>query len=302
MKNMWIIIITGAFLLSSCSENTSGSRYPESSYYVSCVLEAQSYVDADKAVKLGSTMDIENARWDLLPVSTAQVTITEFSPAGLQTAIVELVWNDEARGYIDEDHEMLIRPEYCYHLQIVTIDGKLIEADTSVPMAINVLGDSQCNPAPAWAFDEPADDWLSLPADIADSQHPVQIVTQNDEEFNLYTEFWCYEDYTEAEYIYPEDDQNFPADDEEYMGSSQQYPRRSMSFYMYQPENRLVNYNSYQGQMKFYGRTRMEVYSIDDNYINYLYKSEGYMSGGIKGGIGVFGSRCGRKLYTRVVK
>jgi hypothetical protein len=196
---------------------------------------------------------------------------------------------------------MLISEEYRYHLRIVTITGQIIEAETTVPKAINVLGDSEMANQ-AWAFTEPAEEWLSLLIDTANSEHPVQIDTYGDEEINLYTEFWCYEDYFDAEYIYPADDNDYPADEEEYMGSPQQYPRRSLGYYMYQPENGLINFNSYQTQMKFYGRTRLEVYSIDDNFLNYLYKSEGYMAGGIQGGIGVFGSKCGSKLYTRVVK
>jgi hypothetical protein len=302
MKNMWIMIITGAMLLSSCSENVSEKRYTDSFYYVSCVLAAQNYIDGEQAVMLGSTLDIENAQWDMLPVRTATVTITEYTPDGIENQVVELLWNNESRGYIDEDHELLIKEECAYHLRIVTIEGEILEADTTVPKAIVVLGDSQISESPAWAFEEPTEEWLSLPAEIADSEHPVQIATDDNEEFNLYTEFWCYEDYLDAEYIYPENDHDFPDDEEEYMGSVQQYPRRSMGFYMYQPENGIVNFNSYQGQMKFYGRTRLEVYSIDDNYLNYLYKSEGYMAGGIQGGIGIFGSKYGRKLYTRVVK
>jgi hypothetical protein len=48
--------------------------------------------------------------------------------------------------------------------------------------------------------------------------------------------------------------------------------------------------------MVFYGRQQVQLLSIDDNYYNFLYREHPEESGGIIGGIGVFGSAY-RKDY-----
>ncbi|MCF7918526.1 MAG: DUF4249 family protein [Candidatus Cloacimonetes bacterium] len=301
MKNMFLLL-AGVLILGSCSENTSGMRYETGNYYVSCLLKAGAFIDGENSVKVGKTQDIENAQWDMLADSTAQVKIKEISPNSTVTGEVLLTWKEELRAYIDADGVMPINEKNTYELEVVTKNGQIITASTTVPQAIEVLGDSQYSEEPVWAFEVIDDEWLELELETADAEHPVQIRTLDDEEFNLYTEFWCLEDVENAEYTFPEGDNDYPADNEEYMGDTHQYPRRLRNFFMFQPENGIVNYNSYQADLKFYGRFRMKVYSIDENYLSYLYKADGYEHGGIEGGIGVFGSCCGRELYTRVVK
>jgi len=301
MKNLWLLLASTLFLI-SCSENTSGMRYENGSHYVSCILKAGAYIDGEQTVKLGKTIDIENAQWDMLPDSTASITVKEFYPDSTAGMEVNLSWNGEMRGYIDENGAMQIIEEHRYVMDITTIDGHILRAETTVPKAIEVLGDSEISLNPAWAFEVVDDNWQELELETADSEHPVQISTQDDEEFNLYTEVWHLEKWEDAEYTYLEDGHEYPDDNEEYMGTTQQYPRRNIGYYMYQPENGILNFNSYQGSLMFYGRVVMKVYAIDDNYLSYLYRADGYEYGGIEGGIGVFGSSCGDELYTKVVK
>ena len=95
---------------------------------------------------------------------------------------------------------------------------------------------------------------------------------------------------------------DYPRNEAEYMSGLCKYLRRNMNYYMYQPENYMISLNSYESSLLFYGRTKISVYSIDSNYLNYLYKSDGYTHGGVVGGIGVFGSKSGKVLYTKVMQ
>ncbi len=301
MKNLKNLLLISVLLLIACSENTTPDRNSVQSYYITGILEEGSYIDAERAIKIGRTQEIENAECDLLSISEALVTLYEKLDDEIMNSVI-LEWNVEARGYIDRYQNIMITENRIYRLEVLLPMGDMMSAETTVPLRIDVYADSLVSEESAFG-DYPADDqWSELQLSMANSEHPIQIGTQNDEEFNLYTEIYCLEEYWEAEYTYPEEDNVFPLDEKEYMGSVQQYPRRNLSYFMYQPVNGIVNYNCYQSSILFYGRTEVSVYSIDSNYLNYLYKSDGYTAGGIVGGIGVLGSRSGKKLYTRVIK
>lgn len=299
MKRETFYAILAIVMLTSCSDMTSGSRYNESSYYVSGLLKAGEYIIGENAVKFGQTQDIEDADWEALPDPTAEVHVKESASDGSITGEISLIWDANVRGYIDQEEEMPVKAGYTYKLEIYKNGNIVVSASTTVPEMINVLGDQPAGTEPVW--DESSDTDKELELEQADSKHPVIIETQSDAEFNLYSEFWCFEDYQEAEYTYPEDNE-YPADEEEYMGDTRQYPRRNMGYYMYQPENGVLEFNNYQSSIMFYGKTRLRLYSIDTNYLSYLYKADGYAHGGIEGGIGVFGSYCGKELYTIVIK
>lgn len=301
MNRSMNILLLGVLILAACGENTSGTRYSDFGYYLSGILEEGTFVGADNAIVVGKTQDLDDIVWSMLHLANAEVILEEYWQGELLQTIA-LSWNETARGYVDAQQEMRIKAKHCYKLLVTLDSGEMLRAETVVPKTIAVYADSLVSAQPAFS-DYPLDDnWHQLPLAGANASHPLQIGTETDEEFNLYTEFYCLESYDEAEYTYPPEDNDYPQDEREYMGDSRQYPRRNMSYYMYQPENNLVSYNTYESSILFYGRMEVCVYSIDSNYLNYLYKDDGYLHGGINGGIGIFGSKCGKKLYTRVVK
>ena len=299
MKNFIILALVSILLLISCSDNTAPRRYSELSYYLCGILEAGYFVDTDHPILFGKTRDISMMDSEI-EIENAEINLYEISDDQIIQS-VNLVWDESADGYIDQDGQLLIIAGSKYRIE-VSYNNTQISGETTVPLEIAVFGDSLVNEIPAWN-DYPEDDqWSELKLDEANTNHPIQIGTQNNEEFNLLTEFYCLEEYWEAEYTYPPEDNDFPQDAQEYMGDVHQYPRRNMGYYMYQPENLIVDFNSYQSSLLFYGKTEVSVYSIDSNYLKYLYKSDGYTQGGIIGGIGIFGSKSGEKLYTRVIK
>jgi len=299
MKKFIILALISIFLLIACSDNTAPRRYSELSYYLCGILEAGYYVDTDHPILFGKTKDIGMIDSEIA-IEDAAINLYEITDDQI-TQSVNLQWNASADGYIDQDGQLPINAGSKYRIEVNYNDTQ-IYGETAVPSEISVYGDSLVSGIPAWN-DYPADDqWSELKLEEANSIHPIQIRTRNNEEFNLLTEFYCLEEYWEAEYTYPPSDNYFPEDAQEYMGDVRQYPRRNMGYYMYQPDNLMVDFNSYQSSLLFYGKTEVSVYSIDNNYLKYLYKSDGYTQGGIIGGIGIFGSKSGKKLYTRVIK
>jgi hypothetical protein len=300
MKSSVILILFCLLILSSCDNNTAPERYNDFSHYLSGVLECGSYIERDNPIRIGITKGITEATWDTLPVSEAEVRLQEIFGGEIVQEIY-LMWDAIARGYVDEYQQMLIAESRIYRIEVNLPDGSFLTAETVVPASINVYADSLVCEDSAFSDFPEDDEWLQLPLSSANAEHPLQIGTQNNDEFNLYVEIYCLEEFWEAEYTYPEDIA-YPKTTEEYMGDSRQYPRRNMSYYMYQPQNFIVSYNSYQSAILFYGRTEISVYSIDSNLLNYLYKIDGFTAGGIDGGIGIFGSRSGKKLYTQVIR
>jgi len=299
MKKFIILALISIFLLIACSDNTAPRRYSELSYYLCGILEAGYYVDTDHPILFGKTKDISMMDSEIA-IEDAEINLYEITDDQI-TQSVNLQWNASANGYIDQDGQLPINAGSTYRIE-VNYNNTQIYGETTVPSEISVYGDSLVSEIPAWN-DYPSDDqWSELKLEKANSIHPIQIGTRNNEEFNLLTEFYCLEEYWEAEYTYPPADNDFPEDAQEYMGDVRQYPRRNMGYYMYQPDNLMVDFNSYQSSLLFYGKTEVSVYSIDNNYLKYLYKSDGYTQGGIIGGIGIFGSKSGKKLYTRVIK
>lgn len=299
MKTLVKLIVLSLLFVSGCGENTAGERYSDLNNYLSGVLEEGKYIDPSRAIKIGKTQTIENIDWELLSCSTADVVLDEYWE-GTKSDSIRLDWCSEIQGYIDQQQLLKIKERRMYRIRAVLPDGTIISAQTTIPPHINVPADSAIAEEPAFG-DYPEDDnWLELNIENANQDHPLQVVTQSDDEINLYLEFYCLEDFNNARYIYPPAGNDYPEDEKEYMGDSKQYPRRNLSYYMYQPDNGVVNLNNYQSSIIFYGRTQICLYSIDDNYLSYLYKGDGYHHGGVSGGIGIFGSKSGKKLYSLI--
>ena len=60
--------------------------------------------------------------------------------------------------------------------------------------------------------------------------------------------------------------------------------------------------NNYSTAFIFYGKYRVRVWVIDDNYYRFNYMLDGYLYGGIHNALGYFGSASGGELYARITK
>jgi hypothetical protein len=138
--------------------------------------------------------------------------------------------------------------------------------------------------------------------DTIDNQHPLTIYTADDAEFNLFMEFYCMEEWQDADFINVVIGPSSPESEDEYRGGLNGAPQRLMTFFPYQPENGVVNMATYQQNFTFYSKHRVSIYAIDANYYHYLYHQDGYSWGGVEGGIGYFGSGTGTVVFTEVIE
>ncbi|MBD3335029.1 MAG: hypothetical protein GF355_05895 [Candidatus Eisenbacteria bacterium] len=65
-------------------------------------------------------------------------------------------------------------------------------------------------------------------------------------------------------------------------------------------EEELFRIEFYSAMMVFYGRYEVQLLAIDDNAYNYLYREHPEESGGIVGGLGVFGSAYRERSQVKV--
>jgi hypothetical protein len=136
-------------------------------------------------------------------------------------------------------------------------------------------------------------------------EKPVFLECESLEQIIL-VDVYCNEEYYNAEYIQPfSENRKFPQSQEEYDGGRDAEPRHIRAFMMYRDlaatafDGRHVVY-WYDALIAFYGSYTLQVLAIDDNYHNYLYREHPERSGGINGGLGVFGSVSGQKYYLMV--
>jgi hypothetical protein len=164
-----------------------------------------------------------------------------------------------------------------------------ITATTTTPVAYEVLSGP-----------------LSLPdtmrhADIPDS-FPF-VLTCPDEEQIFLLDVYCLEDWEDARYINPFGDHDRPDSEEEY-GYETHEPRNISAYFRIRDvstDGDTYTIGFYSAMMAFWGSYEVSLLAIDDNYYNYLYREHPEESGGIEGGIGVFGS-ASRNRYLVEIK
>jgi hypothetical protein len=295
----YIILICAVLFIASCTEFTAPERYTEESYYLTGILRAGETVDFDNPIIIGKTIPVEGGMLDDLLIFDAAVTLYELSLDNTiidSTALTFQVNPFGQLGYIDVAGNMIIEPENIYLIEAVIDSTDLVWAQTIVPKTITVQPDS------GYITDPSVTVWPEIVFDDIDLEHPIMIETQDNETFNLHCEFYCLEEWQDAEYIFAMEEDTYPEDAEEYESEADGSPRKTSTFYIFQPTENLVNFSFYQYAFVFYGRYEVTVSAIDDNYLNYLYKPEGYNHGGIKGGVGYFGSAVSNVIYTKIVE
>lgn len=299
MKKYIILILVG-LALTSCLDFTSPDRYTKQLYYLTGLLNQGSTINLQNPILIGKTIPAEGASLAELFIMDADVKVYEYNRDNQLTAFVHLdfILDSEAEkaGYVDLEEMLQIQSGFRYEIIAVVSGQDTLSASTIVPELITVL------PDPSGYTDDPeAEPYPEMVYDYIDRDHPIQIQTETNDVFPLYAEFYCLEEWYIAEWVRPFDSDN-PEDEEEYESTSNGWPRKIVSFYPFQPENNLVNYQFYQSAFAFYGRYQVTINAMDDNYYQYLYKPEGYNHGGINGGIGYFGSVSGKKMYTNIVE
>ncbi len=131
-----------------------------------------------------------------------------------------------------------------------------------------------------------------------DGENPDQIVM---------VDMYCNESWQNAEYINAFFGEDKPADRQSYDGGADREPRHIRGLARMRelasdnfPGRLVIDW--YSSMIVFYGSNTMQILAIDDNYHNFIYREHPELSGGIEGGIGVFGSVCGETYRLQVLK
>lgn len=297
-----------ALLIISCTEFTAPERYTEMSYYLTGILKAGKTVDFENPIIVGKTTSVENVSFGDFFVNGADVTIFEMDNTGTILDSINLscipipLLEDTLFIYVDVNAYLLIEPELTYRIEAIIDTTSFLWAETIVPKTVQIVADSLVTQNSGYTTDPNPPIWPEMVFDSIDLDHPIQIITQDDGSFNLHAEFYCLEEWYDAEYVFAMEEDTFPEDEEEYESEADGSPRKTTTFYIFQPTDNMINFSFYQYAFNFYGRYKVTVSSIDDNYLNYLYRPEGFNHGGINGGVGYFGSAVSHVMYTKVIE
>ncbi len=273
-------------ILAGCEKDPAAPAY-QREIVIYGFLWGNNYVTADRAISIKYSQPISelyNAKD--AAVRNATVTITETA----EGTVVPLFEDKANPGYYFNE-QLFIQPGKRYQLDVVT-NEKTASALTRVPSNALLLTelageDTTIVDEKNWGYNM-----------------PVVVRCDSSEQIFL-TEMFCNEDFEDAEYIKPfHENQKYPQSREEYDGGVNGEPRRIQALVPYKdlfaPEFGEHVIFWYASMIVFKGSYTLTVAAIDNNYHDYLTKEHPVYSGGISGGIGVFGSLVGSQypLYV----
>jgi hypothetical protein len=266
-------------VLAACGTGSTRPKYVEEIVLFGYLYVGET-VSGDGAVRLERTLPVDQY-YDAgrAAISNAVVTLRADTAAAADT--LHLV----APG-VYADSGLVIRERTTYHL-LATFDGKTVTATTTTPLRFDT-------PREPRTISEGV---MSQPA-IADS-FPIVVACPDREQICL-VDVYCLEDWANAQFIHRlGGGQDTPSSYDEYGGDNGEPRHISAYFRLKDIEMSDQGYllGFYGDMMWFYGRYQVGVFSLDENYYNYLYRDHPERNGGVNGGIGVFGSAY-RKEYS----
>jgi len=292
----------------SCSKSTAPERFSGTVYSVACLLVSDSPINTEHPVYITRSTSIEEFDAYQLFVSDAVVQIKDLdtNEEWSLTAIPDLA--EMKIKYIDlNDHP--IQALHRYRLE-ATIPGydKTIWAETTVPLAATVVPDIYQHGG-GFSHDEAT--MPNIIYDQIDQLYPLAMNTgTTSSTFNFLGEMYCLEDFsTSLEFTTPVMGIDHPTSDMEdayYAGGESIRRIKFMGRYASMPQSGMDgNYlviKDYRQAFVFFGRYRLSLYIVDDNYYQYTFSPEGYFHGGVHNALGYFGSASGGRVYANIVK
>lgn len=286
---MWFLFtVIGMLLFMGCAKNPEAPVY-EKQITVFGYLWGNRPLNADHPILIAHTRPIdEYYELEKAAIPNAEVTITETS-SGTQFTLAD---TPQKPGFYFND-SLIIQPKHTYRLE-VNVAGEIVSAATTVPPMLHLttgLNADSVNRV--------------YPKNISKT-YPIFMESESPDQIVL-VDMYCNETFENAEYINPFFGQERPGNREEYDGGVDGEPRHIMGMGRLRemtsddfPGSYVVDW--YSSMIVFYGSNTMQVLAIDDNYHNYLYREHPERSGGVEGGIGVFGSLCGEDYELMVLK
>ena len=310
MVNKLYLLIPVILLLSlsACDKFTAPERFEGDVYTLSGLLYAGQTISAEHPVYITRSSSISEFNPLAIFVTNAGVIIKDLTdnvqfPLSCIPDLSEFKYK-----YIDlEEH--VIQPEHTYSIE-VTIPGReqKITAQTTVPFSTELIPDL-FNFGNGFSLTEEGMNEMNY--GTVDQQYPLAIKTwEYAGAFNFMGEFFCLEEFsTDLEFTTPVFGVVHPDTtmaDAYYAGGESIRRIKFIGRYASQPQPDLNgNYlvvQDYKQAFVFFGRYRVSIYIVDDNYYRYSYMPEGYFHGGVSGGLGYFGSAGGGRMFAKVVK
>jgi hypothetical protein len=269
-------------LLSGCGNAPTQPKYVEQ-VAVSAYLYVGEAVSRSNPVVLTRTRPVD----EYYDASEAAIRDAVVTLRADDTALEDTLWMVAPGRYANP--AIVIRPRTTYHLK-AQAGGATISASTTTPIEFNVLSGPLVIPD------------VMRHAAIADS-FPL-IVNCLDPEQIFLVDLYCLEAYQNARYVLQIGTAEYPKDYAEYGGDNREPRHISAYFRLKDLGGGEAGYrlSFYGDMMAFYGEYRVGVFSIDQNYYNYLYREHPELNSGIRGGIGVFGSACRRQYHVKTIE
>ncbi len=303
-------LITLALIL-GCSSPTSDARYENDLYYVAGLLEEGKPIGIENAIKIGKSIEHADTMNLLSMLVKADVKIYDPSHDKFYS-LTQAAYEGQAYPlYFDPmtmiDSSRAFKPEegkaYTLWVDIYTDSGDslitTIQAETTIPKKLTV------EPNSGYSTDSTTQ-FPTMVYDSIDKKYPIVAhaeILPGEKNIICYYETFCMESWQDAEYVNVFFGHEKPEDKDEYEDPISQQPRKINFFMSFLPDsNGKIIEDAYSSMFVFYGRYRLTLFSIDQNYYNYMYQTEGYRKSGIQNGIGYFGSVSGVQLYTTITK
>jgi len=319
MKKIFWLFLPVLLLLFGC-ESTSAPRFDGEAYSLTALLVAGSPIDQAHPVYLTRSSNIDSFDYTQLFVFDAVMTVYELSGTDT-TAVLNL------SPILDMGLE---DPTPMPKIKYIDPSGYVIQAGKTYAIAIDVPGyDKQITArttVPGLAipdedfynYNVPGEGYSSDPAvmdstafDVLDERYPLALNTGDfTGSIYMYVDIYCLEPFsTDLEFTIPifgiTNADSSIAWIYNSSGDSMRRIRFFSQFLSRYEANAGGNYaylSDFKQAVAFYGRYRFTVYSIDRNFYDYSYQTEGYLHGGVRNALGYFGSASGGTLYTKVIK
>jgi hypothetical protein len=297
------------FLLAavSCSKFTAPERFDGDVFTIAGLLIAGQSIDAEHPIYITRSATIDNFDPLSLFVMDAEVKIKDLTVPDewMLTAIPDLA--EMKIKYIDTEQH-IIQPNHIYRIEIPNLGQELIWAETTVPAIAELVPDLYNN-GNGYSLTE--EGMTNLTYGEIDQKYPLAMNTGSfSGACNFLAEMYCLEEFsTDLEFTTPVFGFEHPDTtmvDAYYAGGESVRRIKFLGRYTSQAQEGMAGnflvVKDYKQAYVFFGRYRISLYIVDDNYYRYSFMPEGYFHGGVHGGLGYFGSAGGGRMYAKIVK
>lgn len=295
-----IIILISIISLVSCQDYVSGTRFNNDYVVVSAVLYGGETISKENPVFIGKTIDVRGGNIFDFFYDDAVVKIIDIETGNMQILdfFVDITQNRPKIGYYDTSENFIIESGKTYKL-IAYVNNDSVWATTTVPNPFEIMPNPGFTANPDTIFPK-------MVYNAIDSRYTVELNVFDENEKVVMEEYYCMEEFKNAYFILDNFWGKQPETESDYESTMTGFPRKRQSFYSFLPRQinskNIISLPFLKSSFIFYGKHRLTISVIDNNYYSYLYKTQGYFHGGINNGIGYFGSATRQTIYTEVTR